>query len=228
MPRSVELLIGSGASLSLFSIGQINLSLEEYDLYLQKTRLSWVVAGGSDKRAWSNSKIRHLTKLENQLDKFWAIEEIATDKPNAKKDTECETHFTRNTLRDDSVRYTVCLPFRETSKRLGESRNIALKRLAALERKFEANASLRNEYTRAMKEYIKSNYVSMAKDISDDGYYLPYHAVIKESSNTTKVRIVFNASAKTSTGVSLNDTLIIGPLIQDKLFLHLIRFREHN
>lgn len=45
LPRSVDLLIGSDATLSMFSIGQINLSHEGHDMYLQKTRLGWVVAG---------------------------------------------------------------------------------------------------------------------------------------------------------------------------------------
>lgn len=50
IPRSVDLLIGSGATLSMFSVGQINLSHKNYDLYLQKTRLGWVVAGSTHPR----------------------------------------------------------------------------------------------------------------------------------------------------------------------------------
>jgi len=57
---------------------------------------------------------------------------------------------------------------------------------------------------------------------------MPHHAVFKESNNTTKIRIVFDASAKASNGVSLNDILMVGPTIQDKLFSHLIRFRTYK
>lgn len=39
VPRSIDLLIGSGATLSLLSVGQINLSQNGHDLYLQKTLL---------------------------------------------------------------------------------------------------------------------------------------------------------------------------------------------
>ncbi|XP_025997421.1 uncharacterized protein LOC113005763 [Solenopsis invicta] len=70
--------------------------------------------------------------------------------------------------------------------------------------------------------------MSEIKNPSDDGYYMPHHAVIKESSNTTKVRVVFDASAKTNNGLSLNDTLMVGPTIQNKLFSHLIRFRSYK
>ncbi|XP_033229625.1 uncharacterized protein LOC117181167 [Belonocnema kinseyi] len=65
------------------------------------------------------------------------------------------------------------------------------------------------------------------QEASRPGYYLPHHAVIKEESLTTKTRVLFDGSAKTSTGVSLNDTFMIGPTIQDDLFLIVTRFRPH-
>ena len=61
------------------------------------------------------------------------------------------------------------------------------------------------------------------------GYYyvLPHHAVFKDST-TTKCRAVFNASAKTSNGNSLNDCLLIGPKQQPDLYSILVRFRFLN
>ncbi|XP_043062850.1 uncharacterized protein LOC122319531 [Drosophila yakuba] len=48
---------------------------------------------------------------------------------------------------------------------------------------------------------------------------------MKEKSFTTKLRVVFDGSAATSTG--LNDVLMAGPVIQPKVFHILIRFRSH-
>jgi len=56
-------------------------------------------------------------------------------------------------------------------------------------------------------------------------YYLPHHAVFKETSSTTKLRVIFDASCKSTSGLSLNDMLLIGPTIQDDLFSILTRFR---
>ena len=46
-----------------------------------------------------------------------------------------------------------------------------------------------------------------------------------EDSSTTKLRVVFDASSKTTTGVSLNECLIVGPKVQEDLFDILLRFR---
>jgi hypothetical protein len=58
-------------------------------------------------------------------------------------------------------------------------------------------------------------------------FFLPYRAVFKESSTTTKARVVFDSSAKSTTGVSLNDMLMAGPTIQQDLISIILRFRLH-
>ena len=58
-------------------------------------------------------------------------------------------------------------------------------------------------------------------------YYLPMHAVTKESSTSTKLRLVFDASARASNGISLNDSLLVGPTLHPKLETILLRFRTY-
>ena len=59
-------------------------------------------------------------------------------------------------------------------------------------------------------------------------FYLPMHAVYKDSSSTTKIRVVFDASAKSDSGISLNDTLFVGPTVHSTLLDVLLRFRLHR
>lgn len=66
--------------------------------------------------------------------------------------------------------------------------------------------------------------------ISEDQpvYYLPHHAVIKADSLTTKTRVVFDASAVTTSELSLNDIMCRGPTVQHALVnIIILRFRLH-
>ena len=59
-------------------------------------------------------------------------------------------------------------------------------------------------------------------------YYIPHHPVFKPTSTSTKTRVVFDASAKTSSGVSLNDIMLVGPVVQRDLFSILAQFRMYQ
>ena len=66
-------------------------------------------------------------------------------------------------------------------------------------------------------------------DPSDAGpigatHYLPHHAVVREDKLTTKLRIVYDASAR-SNGPSLNDCLYAGPTFGQNILDILLRFR---
>ncbi|XP_055303154.1 uncharacterized protein LOC129568854, partial [Sitodiplosis mosellana] len=64
------------------------------------------------------------------------------------------------------------------------------------------------EYTIAMHDDIARGYMVLVENPPRDAYYIPHHAVFKDST-TTKLRTVYNASQKTSNGLSLNEQLAI-------------------
>lgn len=80
-----------------------------------------------------------------------------------------------------------------------------------------------------MKEYESLNHMRRVPDDEPDpprSFYLPHHGVVRENSITTKLRVVFNGSSRSSTGVSLNDLLHTGAKLQLDLFDVLIWFRQ--
>ena len=56
--------------------------------------------------------------------------------------------------------------------------------------------------------------------------YLPHKEVLKEGRSTTKLRIVFDASAKYKDTMSLNDVLYKGPCLNADLYSLLLKSRE--
>ena len=57
---------------------------------------------------------------------------------------------------------------------------------------------------------------------------MPVHVVYKTSSSMTKMRAIFDGSALSSTGVSLNDMLLVGPTVHPPLLDVILRFRWHR
>ncbi|XP_057671351.1 uncharacterized protein LOC130903108 [Diorhabda carinulata] len=108
----------------------------------------------------------------------------------------------------------------------------AIKRFHKLESKLINDTVIRQQYSEFMREYEKLGHMTKvptwATEVDGKGvFYLPHHGVVKDSA-TTKLRVVFDASAKTGNGISLNDTLMVGPTIQEDFFAIIIRFRQHN
>ncbi|XP_066600697.1 uncharacterized protein [Prorops nasuta] len=225
--RPVDILIGSGVTLPLFAIGQINLSQNDIKLCLQKTLLGWVIAGGLT-NSMEHEQVHCSTSLENLMTKFWEVEEVLPVKFLSKEETECEKHFINTVTRDKTGRYIVRLPFRKRIVNFDGSKEVATKRLIHLERRLSSNNALKEAYTNIIKEYLQLGHMELADNDDNTGFYMPHHAVFKSASLTTKVRIVFDASTKDRSGVSLNDVLMTGPTIQDRLISHLIRFRMYR
>ncbi|XP_050339672.1 uncharacterized protein LOC126765997 [Bactrocera neohumeralis] len=73
---------------------------------------------------------------------------------------------------------------------------------------------------------LKKN-VLIAETTTDKLYYMPHHAVVKTTSQATKLRVVFNASMKSTYANSLNDALMLGPQLKQDLFSILVRLRIH-
>ncbi|XP_040152349.1 uncharacterized protein LOC120894060 [Anopheles arabiensis] len=201
--------------------------------WLVETHFGWVVTGNTHHSS-VGPRLCHLsaydTPLEETMQRFWESETIAEDPVLSVEENACEKHFAATTVRNSSGRYVVSLPFNSNPNIvLGESKEIADRRLRSIERRLNTNAKMKEEYVKFMKEYEHLGHMKRLTSPANDSvehYYLPHHAVVKESSTTTKVRVVFDASCKTSSGYSLNDKLLVGPVVQEDLLSIILRFRS--
>ncbi|XP_055605504.1 uncharacterized protein LOC129753684 [Uranotaenia lowii] len=185
---------------------------------IQNTSLGWVVGGTLSKLAPMKSDNYDIEKVLLIKHHNWTEEEL-----------ECEKLFKETTKRGSNGRFIVRLPLKENVKKLGSSKETALSQFLKLEVRFLRDPKLKLDYCAFMKEYLDMGHMEEITDRDIDPakptFYFPHHPVIRPESSTTKLRTVFNGSAVTSSGMSLNDTLMIGPNIQQELFCILIRFR---
>ncbi|XP_049875002.1 uncharacterized protein LOC126373073 isoform X1 [Pectinophora gossypiella] len=144
-----------------------------------------------------------------------------------------EKHF-QKTVKLENDRFTVDLPLKvpihDINATLGDSFDLALYRFLNLEKKLHKNINLLTEYQNFIHQYVELGHAHFVdfKSLNfntDPLYFLPHHAVINESSKTTRTRVVFDGSMKTKKKVSLNDILLNGGVVQRDLFEIILLYR---
>ncbi|XP_073956541.1 uncharacterized protein [Choristoneura fumiferana] len=231
IPNKIDMLLGADVYGQILMDGMIK-GLSGTPT-AQKTTLGWILSGPINMNGSlsQNVSVNHVHVNENDLLKrFWELE---NDTPVAdprelytEEEKRCQDIYAATTTRNSSGRYIVRLPFRERNPECtnGNSEAIAAKRFSFLERKLERDVNLKKSYSDVIQEYVNLGHMVEITDPhknSNKSCYLPHHAVIREDKSTSKLRVVFDASCKNSRGVSLNDSLMIGPTIQPDL-RHLI------
>lgn len=198
-----------------------------------KTKLGYIILGptGSISHTPQQTLKIQIDHLEQDVKRFWEQEEeIFEEQYWNQEEIMCEQHYIENTIREISGKYEVTLPFKPSDRtNLGNSKNKAVMCFFSLEKKFRTNQLYKDDYVKVIEEYIKLGHMRKISNdelkSADQLYYLPHHSVFKETSTTTKTRVVFNASAKSTNGRSLNDNLLNGPIIQNDLATTLLKFR---
>lgn len=171
-------------------------------------------------------KANDYDNVDRLLRNFWEIEKI-NEKAIIKQTPEqkaVEKLFLKTHYRQPDGRYVVTLPIKPGCIGLGDSRNKALRQFHQLERRLSINSDLKEKYIKCMRENIDLGFMSPAGEVADPkwAYWIPHHAVLK------KLRIVLNASCKTTSGESLNSIQMVGEKLQRDLHIQIMRFRRHK
>jgi hypothetical protein len=137
----------------------------------------------------------------------------------------------RNNIKLVDGHYEVCLPWRDKALHLPDNLDICQRRLKRLMRSLQNSPELLCEYNSIIQDQIDKNMVEVVDNPSQENgeriHYLLHHAVVRQDKSTTRLRIVFDASAKVN-GPSLNDCLHVGPRFNQIKFGKLLRYRWHN
>lgn len=225
--RPIDILLGADIYNDIMEGKKLTLDPNLPSAY--STIFGWVILGKFREvtKSENSTLLTHTVTLEKLVQKFWELEQIPESNSISPEDENCERHFTETISRTKEGRFVARLPFKEGAPTLGESKNLALKRFFSLENKLEKTLKLKHEYSEVLHEYIRLGHMERALS-SDIKYFLPHHCVIKNSSSSTRVRVVFDASMKSNNGLSLNDMLNAGPKLQQNIMDVLFNFRLHQ
>jgi len=96
----------------------------------QKTQLGWIVGGKVSGKIFAKSRLCGLSineQINQNLAKFWEMDQIITKAPFNPEERACMTHFLKTTKRNVDDRFIMQMSFKEAKlQQLGESRNVAL------------------------------------------------------------------------------------------------------
>ncbi|XP_064470131.1 uncharacterized protein LOC135384879 [Ornithodoros turicata] len=148
------------------------------------------------------------------MDQIWTLEGVGIQEHETEKPHPVMENFER-TIEYKGARYVVALPWKDEVS-MEDNKDIALRRFSQVTRRLTKSSELMINYGTGIREYIRSGVAD--RGIESTGtqnktghtYYMPHHAGVKEDRITTKIRIVFDASAHEAFTRSLNANLNAG------------------
>ncbi|XP_073231804.1 uncharacterized protein [Porites lutea] len=221
---SVDLLIGADHYWSFFTGGIIR--GDPSGPVALETKLGWILSGPAAVPAMTESCTLNLSAIhvlkiasadtsrgQDDLQKLWDLETLGI------RDTESSVHDKfSNEIRFTGVRYQVKLPFKDNQPMLSDNYTNASRRLATVVKNLKTQP-----LESGVVEEVRQDQVLEPGNV----HYLPHRGVVRLDRDTTKVRVVYDASSKVFRP-SLNDCLHVGPSLNSLLLDILLRFRVHE
>ncbi|XP_046629052.1 uncharacterized protein LOC124309434 [Neodiprion virginianus] len=195
----------------------------------QQTALGWILSGSipsQDPPQERGSAYGFQCSVDHELlsllQRFWLQEETTSNSETllSEEDSQCEQHFVETHSRSPEGRYIVRIPLKQPPDNPGDSRRSALFALSRQEKQFEADPARKTAYSDFLAEYENLGHMTLVPNpdqASGRVFYLPHHAVVRDNSTTTKIRVVFNGSALTTRKISINSLQYAGAKLQNDL-----------
>ncbi|EGT52329.1 hypothetical protein CAEBREN_32802 [Caenorhabditis brenneri] len=182
-----------------------------------------------------------IQRLIAEVAQMWNVENLGATPPKIDEAIKKETQdllaeFMRDAKFNESGEFEVALPMNGNETRLANNYEIAVKRLSNLIVTLGKGKNLLKQYDDIIQEQIAKGIIAkvtpeMDADARRKGYlvyYIPHRVVVKMSSLTTKLRIVYDASSRKKDELSLNQCVHAGPPMLQSIFGILIRARMYK
>ena len=210
---------------------------EAHDPVAVKTKLGWVLSGPLKGKTAEGTVSINLnvsksvaypvggSNLEGEVKKLWDLETLGI----REEESMHEPLF--DNISFNGTRYSVQLLWKESHKELPTNFTTSQARLKSLLSRLRKDPEILKEYDSVIKNQLEAGIIERVYELdqAEKVYYLPHQAVIRKEAETTKLRVVFDASSKEGKrGTSLNDCLHVGPPLTPLLYDILLWFRENR
>ena len=171
---------------------------------MPRSKLSSVNLNATHVLRCASVPAKPLESLETQVKRFWDLDSVGI----METDTVHETF--KETITFDDGRYTVELPFQEFHPVLPDNFQLSVARQKGQLKRLQQQPLVLEQYDEIITKQLHDGIIEEINPHNDSPepgkvHYLPHHPVIREHAKTTKVRIVYDASAKVRNHVpSLN------------------------
>ena len=210
------------------------------------SKLGWLLSGSIGSSLFTGDTYTHLILAKSSMTTIPEVSDPVQDIIRNTKSigiVETEPEMMKELLENIQFcgnHYEVSLPWKEGKFDLPNHFSISVNRLRHLQSKLLRDPDLLAEYHHIIQDQLKRGIIEQVNasvprheiySSNEEGepiHYLPHHAIIRRERFTTKIRIVYDGSAKLSDAeLSLNDCLQTGPNLIPKLFDMLVQFRSH-
>ncbi|GFT86400.1 integrase catalytic domain-containing protein [Trichonephila clavipes] len=233
IPGKIDVLLGAEIFYELLRPGQIYCG--DSRLLLQNTVFGYVVSGSVGDEVRDNNIHCGLIRdsdLNTTLRSFWELESIGVKNENCSSEEDVSFEMFKQRVHFKNGRYEVELPWKRDSNELSDNFSLAKRRLGSLMRKMQRDKVLYSEYCKVLKNYLDVGIIEKVTNpfipTNNPVFYLPHQVIIKNESLTTKLRLVFDASAHEEKQLSLNDCLFHGVNLNPNILDLLISFRSNK
>ena len=247
---SVQILIGSDYYLDVILPDRIKV---QSGLYLLNSRFGWILTGRTNQYNCDSvessmiilthgntindssvfSCVDSVVPVKPDLEDFWKLETLGISNPVSSCDSEDTRALEKfkETLQYENGRYAVEWPWKEEVPDIKENRGLAIGRLRSLVSRMQKQPGMLPKYDSIIQDQLAKGVIEKVDRFKCDGikHYIPHHVVITPQKTTTKLRVVYDASAKSKLGSkSLNECLYRGPVLLQNLCGILLRFRLYT
>ena len=195
------------------------------DPIVEETTFGWVIHGGDD---YSSDGACMFLREVNDYEQLYSLDVLGVEDRGENDQMDILTEFRENITRQDDGRYQVAIPWIPGSKLTTTNEQPSRRRLSNVDKKLTKDESLKREYEKIIEEQLTSGVIErvLEKPTGERVYYMPHKPVVRQDAATTKVRMVFDASAKPSQlAYSINECMFTGPPLQPLLWDIMVRAR---